>query len=30
MKAMPRYPALYEVNTRVVLTELSRALERSA
>jgi Alpha amylase, catalytic domain len=30
MKAVPRYPALYEVNTRVVLTELSRALERSA
>jgi len=26
----PRYPALYQVNTRVWLTELSRALRRRA
>ncbi|HEX5012414.1 MAG TPA: alpha-amylase family glycosyl hydrolase [Planctomycetota bacterium] len=26
----PRYPALYQVNTRVLLTELSRALSRPA
>ena len=26
----PRYPALYQINTRVWLTELSRALGRRA
>src|SRR5262249_18916001 len=28
-KALPRYPALYQVNTRVWLTELSRSLGHS-
>ncbi len=28
MKALPAYPFLYQINTRVWLTELSRALDR--
>lgn len=28
--ALPRYPSLYQINTRVWLTELSRSLGRSA
>ena len=28
MKVLPAYPSLYQVNTRVRLTELSRALDR--
>jgi glycosidase len=30
MKALPAYPSLYQINTRVWLTELSRALGRPA
>ena len=30
MKALPEYPSLYQINTRVWLTELSRALGRPA
>ena len=30
LKPSPRYPSLYQINTRVRLTELSRALGRSA
>src|SRR5204863_234090 len=30
MRRLPRYPALYQVNTRVWLTELSRSLGRRA
>ena len=30
MKALPAYPSLYQINTRVWLTELSRALGRAA
>ena len=30
MKPLPRYPSLYQINTRVWLTELSRALGRHA
>jgi hypothetical protein len=30
MKALPAYPSLYQVNTRVWLTELSRGLGRPA
>ena len=30
MKALPAHPSLYQINTRVWLTELSRALGRPA
>jgi hypothetical protein len=30
MKALPAYPSLYQINTRVWLTELSRTLGRAA
>jgi S1-C subfamily serine protease len=30
MKALPAYPSLYQINTRVWLTELSRSLGRAA
>jgi hypothetical protein len=30
MKALPAYPSLYQISTRVWLTELSRALGRPA
>ena len=30
MRSLPKYPSLYQVNTRVWLTELSLDLDRSA
>ena len=30
MKTLPAYPSLYQINTRVWLTELSRSLRRAA
>jgi len=30
MRALPAYPSLYQINTRVWLTELSRGLGRPA